>query len=500
MGNNQVTPVKHATASYGSFIKGIDEETLKKTSPKKLQSLFDDQFSLFLDDFVVNDEQFQKYNNKGKEKCIGALLHVYSSVTFDEKTLFAPPPKFTDALLSAFEDDAEPSKLIRGYLITMFEWNGSQLLKWSGSAWAPCQESEMSINDFVHETGADLNISTFGLTEPSILNGANAITSYLAKVRAAATGDLTEIYSSILEASKESPTDFNKRSDTIPCHGVAINVGECSAASYKLSDHFTVRLAFDPDQSSSSLVTRFVGALQCDKDDLANHLIRWGCSVTRTLTIISGPEKSGKSELVKVAQALYGPYASNGAQHTANAVNYDLVRTCFYDDDSILSDEKAVKSHPCDHLVVVSNTETSFDRFGDRRVKRLVLSEPIDESDRKENISTNLSTRKQLGHLLGWALKHYDVKLFKGSSGSGGLLQSLMLQQLLGGDSSFKGSPGSGGLFESLMLQQLLGGDRGVCGDLNCKGCGGSSDGPSVRVVSMGFDKSNNSESMKTTD
>jgi len=126
--------------------------------------------------------------------------------------------------------------------------------------------------------------------------------------------------------------------------------------------------------------------------------------------IISGPSACGKTTL------LYGPYACG-----INDMDNKLAHVCCLDDVSVLTEE-FVKACTCTHLIVVSDLSEITDNYGDRKVMRLTLTDPIDFDDIIENVVTKLSTRKQLGSLLGWCLQNYDIDGFSSIRDLFGLL------------------------------------------------------------------------------
>lgn len=320
----------------------------------------------------------------------------------------------TEIVCGGFEEDVDPETLLSGYILSEFNWDGTDYFKWTGSDWNRCDESDVVCVDFVEFTGCDTPIKTFDLTAPCILKGAEAMRAYISKLTEATQSfDGSEAHTALLERLRNSSIAFNTKPELIPCHSVVVDIADCTTIRYKKSHMFSTRLSFDPVKTESLLVEKYFDRLHCDKSDLATHLVRWGCGLKPSLTIISGPTLSGKSTLLKVGQTMYSPYACSSEQHATGSVNYKLVRTCFCDDSSLLSDEEAVRSHPCDHLVVTvtGETDTEMKKFGGRKVKHLVLSESVEPSMVKDSIATNLCTRKQLSHVLGWALKKYNTKV-----------------------------------------------------------------------------------------
>lgn len=452
MGNNNVTPAKYATETYSSFLKGfLDDETVKNlNSAKNLQAKVDHEFSVFVDDFLVNDEQFQEYTEKGKQVCLACLLFLHSTIPYDSFSStpdFSKSP-FTDSLVNLFNDGTPVEDALGGFLVSKYAWDGSSFFEWSDQGWTRCSEDSLNCSEFIKGAGLETPVRTCGLTQDLVTSGVTLFDEYRKSLLSAAESfNQSETFTKAVESIKSKVKKFDQGSALIPCYSGAVDVTKGSQRSFKPSDAFLTKLSYDPAKDTTKLVSKFVSRFNCDSTDLATTLVRCGVSVGRSLTIVSGPKNSGKSTVLKVVKALYGPFVCTQEEFEAGNVNTDLVRTCLIDDSSFLSEEK-VSSHPVSNLVVTCESSSLEGLFGGRKVKTIVLSASLGEDDVKSGIVTNLSTRKQLGSLLGWALQKYDPSSFL----------------------SQKGGPGS-----SSLLSMLMGGGGMGCGNPDCKGCGGGS-------------------------
>lgn len=433
MGNNNVTPVKHSIETYSSFINGfLDDKAVKKlNSDKNLQSKVDHEFSTFVDDFIVNDKQFQKYAEKGQQICLACLLFIHSTVPYES---FSSTPDletipFADSLVNLFNDGLAVEDALAGFLVSKYVWDGSSFFEWSDQVWTRCSEDSLSCSEFINGAGLETPIRTCGLTQDLVTSGVSLFNEYRKSLLSAAESfNQSETFTKTVKYIKSKVKKFDQGSALIPCYSGAVDVTKGSQRSFNPDDAFLTKLSYDPAKDTTKLVSKFVSRFNCDSTDLATTLVRCGVSVGRSLTVVSGPKNSGKSTVLKVVKALYGPFVCTQEEFEAGNVNTDLVRTCLIDNSSFLSEEK-VSSHPISNLVVTCESSILKGLFGGRKVKTVVLSASLGEDDVKIGIVTNLSTRKQLGSLLGWALQKYDLSSFvsqKEGSGSSSWVRTFM--------------------------------------------------------------------------
>lgn len=475
MGNSNTSVAKYANKTFGSFVEQLKLEELKEASSGNFQKHMDYIFSVFLEDFFVCDETFLDFSDDDKVKCAGCLLFLYSTISFSLVEKFPNPPKFGPALLAGFVNDADPSMLLKAMLSSSTCFDGTNLFKWVGDEWVQCEDCDIVCGDCLEDFGSKANVTTLGLTQECAIKGCEAIRAYLELFNnTLSTFDTSESRTEVLSSIKEDIVEFNQKNNAIPCRDNIVLVHKCASRQYKTSDHFTVRLPFNHNQDFSQLVDDYFAELGASDESLANFIISCGSRLSNSITVIYGPKCSGRSTLSNLARTLYGPYACSGSEHDAGNVNYDLVRTCFYNDDSILKDSDLVRNHPCGHIVVISKEEPPRDTFAGRTVRKMHISNPIDKSDRTENILTKLGTRKQLSHVLGWALKKYNSMNFRtGNSNMKTLLQQMIMSQLLGTPSDGLSMNSMAG---RMLMSQLLGGESGGCGNSDCPGCSSRSE------------------------
>jgi hypothetical protein len=339
------------------------------------------------------------------------------------------------ALVSkTFGSSLEPAQIMLKYLKRAYVWDGSSFRIWRNDKWIQCSEESFTITGFVLDTASNTIIDNFGCEDKVVVDAVESMNSFLKNLAVFAlttdmktlTERLIQIFSSrtedksIIKAKiltdsgipgllKLKCRRFNCSPILFPCHSGPVKLKKGKMRQYKKTDYFTLKLPFDPASSEeiTGLSKKFLIGFKCNDIDLATMIIACASRLEPTLTIISGPSGSGKTTLLSILKILYGPYATDNSQDN---VDYDIVRTCFADDASFLQDDQRVKKHPCKNLVVACEMANITGSWGGRSVRHLHLegeiSEPVGDIVRK------LSTRKQLGSIFGWALKHYNIKDF----------------------------------------------------------------------------------------
>ncbi|CAH6419018.1 Hypothetical protein HVR_LOCUS206 [uncultured virus] len=441
MGNKNTTPHSHAKSAVLSFIEGLKENEPKNANDNVdgFSAFMKQKFAVYLEDHIANDGEFDEFNDKGKTKSLGIMLFMFATLPLDNITKSERKAKYIDVVSAKFEKRVSPSEFLSSYLKTNYAYDGADWYSWDDkSSWV--KTSDISLGDYVTKLCLNVEVSNLGLNSDLITAAVVSMNEYLASIKKEAETFIeSDAYKKTIELMKSNPAPFNQKSNIIPCHSLAIYADECNGQGYESSDYFITKLNYDMDQSESRVVEKYLKHLNTDKNNLADFLVRCGCGVSKTLTVVSGPAKSGKSTLLKVARAMYGPYASTSDEFV---LGNKVVRVCFLNDRAFKDHEDDLKKHECDHLVVVSDSKFDGESFAGRSVRNLVFTETIKEEDHKENIFSNLNTRKQFGHLLGWAMKKYDSSLFRNSSAD--------------------------------PVKELMSGKG--CGNSNCKNCGPKSE------------------------
>ena len=441
MGNSNVTPSQYAIDCYTAFFESFIDEIKAKDGDdfqKSFTSQADQKFALFFEDFIVNDSKLQEYTTKGQEIVVSSMLFLHSSIPLasfgkseGEKEL--SKCIHSESLVKLYGNDHKAVDSLNAFIKSKYVWDGTSFCQWLDDTWTTCPEEAVDCTDFVENSRLGTPIRSLGFTQEVVSRGIASFEEYMKNMlEAASSYKGSDAHLKTIESLKENPKKFDQGNELIPCFSGVVEVSKGALRSYRHTDYFKTKLPYDPVKETTEVVSRCVRNFNCDKTDLATTLV--GCSLRkdRTLTIVSGPKGSGKTLVLQLVKALYGPFVCTQEEHKSGSVNYDLVRTCLIDSSSLPSEEK-IRRHPCSNLVVTCESSSLEGVFGGRTVRTLLLTAPVDKDNVKTWIS-KLSTRKQLGSLLGWSLQNYKPSSIKSRLNT-------------------KASP-----------------DKG-CGDSNCTGC-----------------------------
>ena len=404
---NKITTAEHANSCFIEFIKTLIG---KGIDPVNLAARSEHEFAVFIEDLAVNDESVQDFCEEEKIKFFGVLCYYYCQTDFEKFPTTSsvldlknnPFPRFLEAIGKAFCNETSPEDFANAYVQNYFAWNGSNFFIWSTSekSWNRCSVDEVSLNDLANTIFDMKLVNTCGLTSELVSYGVGEINKYLDNLYSSYAD--SESLGKVLSFLRKEPSVFDGPSKKLPCYSVVVE--ETSerrgVRDYHPSDKFTVanRLDYDPINEPSELVSDFIDKFNCDEATLATVLFSAGMSSGDNLTVISGPKGSGRSTILRVIKALYGPFVCT-QQEYENGTAGSEVRTCLIDESSFPS-EKEVREHRCKQLIVTCESTNLSGVFAGRTLRTLKLNEPIDEG--VSNIVEKLSTRKQLGHLLNW--------------------------------------------------------------------------------------------------
>ena len=421
MGNNNVTPAKHAIASYSNFLEPLSPDA-KTINNADFVNQVEHKFNVFLEDFLVNDETFQGFKETPVDArtCLAAILLTHTAFVLtlaDKKTGWN-----AGIFCQQWQKGISSEELVIDLLSLENIYLKGQLYRWEESRWVVCNESDVTVNKT--KFNFDFTIGPCDFSSTLVEEARNWAQNKVNECKEII--DNLDV-SKIVTAVKDHKIEANAAEDKLPCYSITVNLTKSLSRSNKKSHFFTTRLPYDPSSETTSVVDRFVNAFSCSKEDLATHLSRWGCRTKPSVTVIVGPASSGKTTLCKVAQALYGPFTTSSDKEGDKA-DYDLVRTCFFDE---ILDEHQVAAHPCRHLVFTSLEnaleEKPGDGYGGREVFTLVLDSPINPEKSSPNAVSTVTTLKQLGSLLGWCLKNSGNPLQSSSSSMSNTLMKMLM-------------------------------------------------------------------------
>lgn len=414
---NKITTAEHANSCYIEFMKTL---VGKGIEPVNLAARSEHEFAVFVEDLVVNDESVQDFCEEEKIKFFGVLCYYYCQTDFTKFPSTSsfpttssvldlknnPFPRFLEAIGKAFCNETSPEDFANAYAQNYFAWNGSNFFIWNTSekSWNRCSVDEVSLSDLANTIFDMKMVNTCGLTSELVSYGVGEINKYLDNLYSSYAD--SESLGKVLSFLRKEPSVFDGPSQKLPCYSVVVE--ETSerrgVRDYHPSDKFTIanRLDYDPINDpingSSELVSNFVDKFNCDEATLATVLFSAGMSSGDNLTVISGPKGSGRSTILRVIKALYGPFVCT-QQEYENGTAGPEARTCLIDESSFPS-EKEVREHRCKQLIVTCESTNLSGVFSGRTLRTLKLNGVIDEG--VSNIVEKLSTRKQLGHLLNW--------------------------------------------------------------------------------------------------
>ena len=429
MGNTNTSPSHKSRQSFAVFLQTCNENLMRNRGNFKEHSRL---FSIFLEDFIQNDEEYLKFDEKDRKLCLASMIYLFKSSPIDSNDLNFAKPGFT--IVDGFCKGVSGAHIIQKALKAKYVRDGSDFYEWNDElkTMTKCSD-DLNCDEFVTHVHHSVDSKFLDFSTETIVDAVADLNKFLGEVHSVA-----EVFVAASDKEeylvKVKTKKFSLESHIIPCCSGPFNITNGTLCKTSKGNYVAERLPYDPDQNTTPLVTGFVGKFKCSTESLATHLIRCGVDVDRTLTIICGPENSGKRTLVRVTKALY------------DSVEALKARTC-YVDESFLSDRSKSDDHPCAHLVVICgdndvlrSTGGVFDKtssarstgsigdtfgelndgniFGNRILRKVSLAKPIKPDNRVEDISTKLNTNSELGALLGWAYKKCDLsKLGMKSSG-----------------------------------------------------------------------------------
>ena len=436
MGNSTSSPDKLALQTFSSFIDELKSENLEGLT-QDIESNTDHLLGIYIEDFLVTSKELADLTIGDQVKCVGVILFLRSALFSRTKDVpFSKREKVLRCMtIDGFVSNTHPSKVLTKYLSSVVRYDGTNFYKWEGNTWVQREECNVLLEDLSVDFACDKPITPNGIDHPMCTAASKVVNEYLGQLKDAIfafnTGPARCDF--LKSMKKEEASSFNMKYSAIPCYSSVFLTNKAKSRAYKPKDEFTVRLPFDISQNTSAINDEYFSTLcgpssNTDASSIANFIVSCGCRLSDSITIITGAPKSGKKTLLNLVQSLYGPYACGEADHNNGDVNYDFVRTCFYDNDDILSDEFLLQKHPCGHIVLVSNTTdpTKIPKtFSGRSVRTITLSSTIPPLNQDKSIIDRLSTRKQLARFLGWAAENYNALKF--STECGDLCRKLVL-------------------------------------------------------------------------
>ncbi len=422
-----LSPVDDAINKYKSFVAYRDW-TQKYTG--KNNDDIDNDFSMLLEDFIVNNNYIQVNDevcmitcNPTKDllKQFSHRLNTAIIMVFIHRYFSYAPQRIESmrCILDAYNVDLDKFFMCEKHVTDNYVWDGYSFYKWSGTSynsqpeninhlWVRCAQED--VRCITYESFIDVVYSyQYNLTHADLISeGIKQLNDYIYQLHLISKGPFktSPFFNSAINYLKLNPKKFNTEKYIIPCKSQYLKVLNREIALYDKGDLITFKMNHDFVIDTSNTIKNYIDNLSCNKRDLATHIMRWGCAVKPTITFVYGPAGCGISTLFKVCNQMYNLYTVMGFK---NNVNYDVVHTSFVDDYMVL-DKNAIKNHQCKHLVVAYNPKMQIigNVFAGRIVKHLEFYNPVESIYVTSEISEHLNTTMQRASLLTWAYDNYD--------------------------------------------------------------------------------------------
>lgn len=367
----------------------IDKYSLKKNIK---QSDLDQNFLSFHNEFI--NGKYEKISSG-----ILCLLHNIFTVENLKMGIKIKSNLTTVASLGRiFSESGNYEKAIYDYITYKYIYDGNNFYEYT-NRWSKCLESDINCDDFATNTHCDIIVNSKTINVDLINNFMTDITDHASNFN-----NFSEVISDI----KNNIIKVNNLSGVILCNSYMINLEKKRSERYRRSNYIVSRLSYDPIMQTTTCVGEFISAFKCNSTILATNLLLWG-SNANSITILIGPKSSGKNTLSLLAKHLFQ------WQITFDELQQEDpdANTCFYRLNSPFPSEREIKNNHYSHLVFIYNDDDDPKikmEYGGRKVNYFRLPNTIHKrkSNPFETILQN-SSFEQLGSLLGWCLKNYDI-------------------------------------------------------------------------------------------
>ena len=404
------SPQMLALNTLNTFIEEIRAEASEGLF-QNTKEYTDHLFGILLEDFIITNKDLAALTVRDQIKCIGTILLTHYMFSLEVSGLVKK--EHGRMIIRSFAEGRNPLDIITEYLSSVVRYDGTNLYGWEGDKWVQSDVFNLS-----EAFGCRFVVTTLGITQGIAPLACETVNEYLSKFNEAIrTFNSSTAHTHFFKAIKKNAFSFNMRENAIPCYSSVFLASKGKARAHKPKDEFTVRLPFDISRNISDIVDEYFSNIcgpgrKTDAADVADFIVSCGCRLSDSITVITGPPESGKKTLLNLVRTMYGPYACSGPDHDGGDVDYNLVRTCFYENDDLLFDENLVSNHPCQHIVLISEAHDLPKTYGYRSVRKLNLSQSIRPWKQERYIISRLSTRKHFASVLGWAAKKYNTVRF----------------------------------------------------------------------------------------
>lgn len=407
--------VDYGIQLYEAFARTtVDKLAQDSVSFEAFSNELDYKFSLVLEDSIVNDDVVRYLNIEHHElavKCLCAMVMCHNLILgctdpeIDHRFEIIDPLDYCQLIMETRDPGTAVLRLLASHYV--LNSHNSTYYEWHDGHWQVLDEDtfEISTRDMLPYAAH---------TEIDSKND-------IMRETALEVSDILDLVSKAVDSvfGLDDLKQFIPISDmtcdawSFPTRTELLNFKLADSQKHTSATYIAEYMNYDVMYEQSKIVNLYLSNLNCHKQQLATSLASWFCAGHKTLCFLKGPAGSGLTTLTKLAQMLLGPYAhamDYTTVYSADWHKYAQVRTLFvhgnvYDMDAEFWN--IIDACPIPNIVIQTHSKSTpflmstryvynFDFFG--RVKKEI-----------PDIISRITTRLQLGHIMGWIFVYYDA-------------------------------------------------------------------------------------------
>lgn len=385
------TATNHAVKLYIEFGNHVAD---RKHDPR----LLNHEFTLFLEDILVNEPTVTSMSHSDKVVVIACLLIFNAQANYIAQ-VNQPSPEdgsiiisiLMAALATRSADNSDiQHDFIKSYVATKYVWSGTEMLCWNQSLWVPC--AGVDPTPMKTDMWSTLKVHTYGIQSPVVEEATTIVNSHILSLEHHVS-EWCEDSTVLVALVKANTVTLNRNSFKISVFNGSVNLNEERLGPVNISDYSTLALPYTPAQvHSDAPVTQIFSNFGCELSEI-KEVARSCLSGDGHLIFIFGLERSGCTTLWTLLKNMCGPYADPTITgHRAVFLGSD--------DVEILHDAQKLSQYP----TIVFDGEVPSDiedQHQGRTVTRLVLERTIPLTQRVPEVAQSYSTRLRLTYVLG---------------------------------------------------------------------------------------------------